>query len=157
MFDIVGSVGRISLLLGLRPADASGYLENDCLWLLKSLEICVHGEHLTPWQFLAMDGIVADYTFRSFNITYSITLYIHMAVRKKRFASFPSPAGMSLPNNDVRTELFLPRGSLVSDIPAGDGKLVNLFLRCMYTRGVKILNVFLSKISFCNMFTNARL
>jgi hypothetical protein len=30
-------------------------------------------------------------------------------------------------NNDVITELFLPRGSLVSDIPAGDGKLVNLF------------------------------
>jgi hypothetical protein len=34
-------------------------------------------------------------------------------------------------NYDVLTELFLPRGSLVSDIPAGDGKLVNLFLRCM--------------------------
>jgi hypothetical protein len=30
-------------------------------------------------------------------------------------------------NNDVITELFLPRGSFVSDIPAGDGKLVNLF------------------------------
>ena len=28
-------------------------------------------------------------------------------------------------NNDVITELFL--GSFVSDIPAGDGKLVNLF------------------------------
>jgi hypothetical protein len=27
-------------------------------------------------------------------------------------------------NNDVITELFLPRGSLVSGIPAGDGKLV---------------------------------
>jgi hypothetical protein len=35
-------------------------------------------------------------------------------------------------NNDVITELFLPRRSLVSDIPAGDGKLVNLFLRCMF-------------------------
>ncbi len=34
-------------------------------------------------------------------------------------------------NNDVITELILPRGSLVSDIPAGDGKLVNLFLRCI--------------------------
>ncbi len=33
-------------------------------------------------------------------------------------------------NNDFITELFLPRGSLVSYIPAGDGKLVNLFLRC---------------------------
>ena len=31
-------------------------------------------------------------------------------------------------NNDVLTELFLPWGSLVSDIPAGDGKLLNLFL-----------------------------
>ncbi len=30
-------------------------------------------------------------------------------------------------NNDVISELFPPRGSLVSDIPAGDGKLVNLF------------------------------
>ncbi len=30
-------------------------------------------------------------------------------------------------NNDVITELFLSRRSLVSDIPAGDGKLVNLF------------------------------
>jgi hypothetical protein len=30
-------------------------------------------------------------------------------------------------NNVVITELFLPRGSLVSDIPAGDGKLVNIF------------------------------
>ncbi len=29
------------------------------------------------------------------------------------------------------TELFLPRGSLVSDVPAGDGKLVNLFLQCI--------------------------
>jgi hypothetical protein len=52
--------------------------------------------------------------------------------KKKRFASFPSPAGMLLLNSPWAgiTELFLPRGSLVSDIPAGDGKLVNLFLRC---------------------------
>ncbi len=57
---------------------------------------------------------------------------------KKKVREFPvpsrdvttnlSPGG----NNDIITELFLPRGSLVSDIPAGDGKLVNLFLRCMY-------------------------
>jgi hypothetical protein len=33
-------------------------------------------------------------------------------------------------NSDVITELFLSSGSLVSDIPAGDGKLVILFLRC---------------------------
>jgi hypothetical protein len=56
--------------------------------------------------------------------------------RKKKVREFPVPSRdvttkLSLGgNNDVITELFLPRGSLVSDIPAGDGKLVNLFLRC---------------------------
>ncbi len=56
---------------------------------------------------------------------------------KKRFASFSVPSRgvttkLSLGgNNDVITELFLPRGSLVSDIPAGDGKLVNLFYGVM--------------------------
>ncbi len=41
-------------------------------------------------------------------------------------------------NNDVITELFLPRGSLVSYIPAGDGKLVNLFygVGLMYCPGI---------------------
>jgi hypothetical protein len=56
--------------------------------------------------------------------------------RKKKDREFPVPSRdvttkLSLGgNNDVITELFLPRGSLVSDIPAGDGKFVNLFLRC---------------------------
>jgi hypothetical protein len=55
---------------------------------------------------------------------------------KKKVREFPVPSRnvttkLSLGgNNDVITELFLPRGSFVSDIPAGDGKLVNLFLRC---------------------------
>ncbi len=59
------------------------------------------------------------------------------AHRKKKVRKFPVPSRdvttkLSLGgNNDVITELFLPRGSLVSDIPAGDRKLVNLFLRCM--------------------------
>ncbi len=58
--------------------------------------------------------------------------YVHL---KKKVREFPVPSRdvttkLSLSgNNDVITE-FLPRGSLVSDIPAGDGKLVNLFLRC---------------------------
>ncbi len=57
--------------------------------------------------------------------------------RKKKVCEFPVPSRdvttkLSLGGNyDVITELLLPRGSLVSDIPAGDGKLVNLFLRCM--------------------------
>jgi hypothetical protein len=57
--------------------------------------------------------------------------------RKKKAREFPVPCRdvttkLSLGgNSDVITELFLRRGSLVSDIPAGDGKLVNLFLRCI--------------------------
>jgi hypothetical protein len=34
-------------------------------------------------------------------------------------------------NNDVIYKLFPPRESLVSDIPAGEGKIVKLFLRCV--------------------------
>jgi hypothetical protein len=46
-------------------------------------------------------------------------------------------------NNDVITELFLPKGSLVSNIPAGDGKLVNLFLRCT----VQICSIFFLELN----------
>ncbi len=59
----------------------------------------------------------------------------------KKVREFPVPSRdvttkLSLGgNNDVITELFLPRGSLVSDIPAEDWKLVNLFLRCTYLFG----------------------
>jgi hypothetical protein len=41
---------------------------------------------------------------------------------KTRFAIFPSPFGI---------KLFQTRESLVRDIPAGDGKIANLFLCCM--------------------------
>jgi hypothetical protein len=60
--------------------------------------------------------------------------------RKKKVREFPEipitsrdvTTKLSLGgNNEVITELFLPRGSLVCDIPAGHGKLVNLFLRCI--------------------------
>ncbi len=60
----------------------------------------------------------------------------HSVYTVKKVREFPVPSRdviikLSLGgNNDVITELFLPRRSLVSDIPAGDGKLVNLFLRC---------------------------
>jgi hypothetical protein len=61
---------------------------------------------------------------------------VRWVYRKKKVREFPVPSRdvttkFSLGgNNDVITDLFLPRGSLVSDIPAGEGKLVNLFLRC---------------------------
>jgi hypothetical protein len=65
---------------------------------------------------------------------------------KKKVREFPAPSRdvttkLSLGgNNDVITELFLPRGSLVSDIPAGDGKLVNLFLQCNDVCDIQVFN-----------------
>jgi hypothetical protein len=53
---------------------------------------------------------------------------------KKRFAIFPSPAGMSLIKLSLDgNNLNIPAQGdfLVSDIPAGDGKIVILFLQCM--------------------------
>ncbi len=57
--------------------------------------------------------------------------------RKKRFTSFPSPAGMSLTklplgrNNSVMTSLFPPRESLVVTSRLGTGNSRTFFLRCI--------------------------
>jgi hypothetical protein len=57
--------------------------------------------------------------------------------RKKSFSIFPSPAGMALTkltlggSYDVIYKLFLPRESLVCEIPAGDGNIEKLFLQCI--------------------------
>ncbi len=68
-------------------------------------------------------------------LVFSTQLWDLYTVKKGSRVSRPQPGchyQLSLGgNNDVITELFLPMGSLVSDIPAGDGKLVNLFLRCI--------------------------
>jgi hypothetical protein len=70
--------------------------------------------------------------------------------RKKKVREFPVPSRdvttkLSLGgNNDVITEVFLHSGRLVSDIPAGDGKLVNLFLRwglCISVRYTTMYNL----------------
>jgi hypothetical protein len=60
--------------------------------------------------------------------------------RKKSFSIFPSPARMSLTkiflggNKLYFTSLFPPRESLLSDIPAEDGNIEKLFLRCIVAR-----------------------
>ncbi len=69
------------------------------------------------------------------HVVIEVSLCVHPEAslhRKKKVREFPVPSRyvttkLSLGgNNDVITELFLPRGS-GCDIPAGDGKLVNLF------------------------------
>jgi len=78
--------------------------------------------------------------------------------RKKKVRRFPVPSQdvttkLSLDgNNDVITELFLPRGSLVSDIPAGDGKLVNLFLRCSHLVDEINIKMLIFKVIYFTMF-----
>jgi hypothetical protein len=56
---------------------------------------------------------------------------------KKRFAIFPSPAGMSLTKLSLGGNI--PTQGEFSDIPAGDGKIVKTFLQC-----VSPLSTFLS-------------
>jgi hypothetical protein len=79
-------------------------------------------------------GVISDFKRENQFLSEDIWKSIH---RKKKVREFPVPSRdvttkLSLGgNNDVITELFLPKGSLVRDIPAGDGKLVNLFLRYM--------------------------
>ncbi len=87
---------------------------------------------------------------------------------KKRLSIFPSSAGMPLTkvslagNNHGITKSFPARESLVSDIPAGDGKISELFYsisiasfgRCLhgYTFHVRlVLNFFFLYIFFCGL------
>ncbi len=60
---------------------------------------------------------------------YTHVVNIQLYTVKKRLAIFPSPAGMSLTKLSLAgiIKLFLSRESLVSDIPAGDGKIAYLF------------------------------
>ncbi len=67
--------------------------------------------------------------------TYCDSLY--STHTKKRFTSFPSPAGMSLTklpllgrNNSVMTSLFPPKESLVVTSRLGTGNSRTFFLRC---------------------------
>ncbi len=63
---------------------------------------------------------------------------------KKSFSIFLSPAGMSFTklslggNNLNMTSLFPPRESMQSDIPAGDGNIEKLFLRCTIGSGILV-------------------
>ncbi len=68
----------------------------------------------------------------------ALVITVELIHGKKSFSILSSPAGISLTklslggNNLYRTSLFPLRQRLVSDIPAGDGNIVKLFLRCSY-------------------------
>ncbi len=77
--------------------------------------------------------------------------------RKKSFSIFQSPAGMSLSklslggNTLYMTSLFPPRESLVSDIPAGDGNIEKIFLRCTLDKRQNTIYYTIS--TFTNIFS----
>jgi hypothetical protein len=112
---------------------------------LEGLQGCrVAGTHSNIYSYVNIEKILVVWLkkYIPYSIFYSdfFGMYPH---RKKKVREFPVPSRDVATklflggNNDVITELFLPRGSLVSDIPAGDGNLVNLFLRC--TLGLHVL------------------
>jgi hypothetical protein len=102
------------------------YLDKIRFWALEAF--CVNNVHVVSTNIKEISPC------RTHNIALHVGECIH---RKKKVRKFPVPSRdfttkLSMGgNNDVIIELFLPRGSLVSDIPAGEGKLVNLFLRCV--------------------------
>ncbi len=76
------------------------------------------------------DALIKPRTVATLALTARRSNHIH---RKISFSIFLSPPGMSLTklslvgNYDVIYKLFLPRESLISDIPAGDGNIDKLF------------------------------
>jgi len=82
---------------------------------------------------------------------------------KKRLASFPSPVGMSLTklslggNNDVIYKLFLSRESLVSDFPARDGNIANLFYNVGCRTHILYIFTFRHSQSFRSLLISARI
>ncbi len=75
--------------------------------------------------------------------------FLHSCIHcKKRFTSFPSPAGMSLTklllsrNNSVMTSLFPPRESLVVTSRLGTGNSRTFFLRCVSDLHITIVCLF---------------
>jgi hypothetical protein len=93
---------------------------------------CTHVQNNLNLSVFHISPLVEDLAFIK---VICLSCYVH---RKKKVQEFLVPSRDVTTklsrggNNDVITELFLPRGSLISDIPAGDGKLVNHFLRCMF-------------------------
>ncbi len=87
-------------------------------------------------ESLVLHKIVQYYLFRSNSIgtgrnVVFVPYYVTRCTVKKGLATFPSPVGMSLTASWAGiVKLFPARENLVSDIPAGDGNVGNLFLRC---------------------------
>jgi hypothetical protein len=79
-------------------------------------------------------GVCTCFMLKEKKVSVLIKKYIlYVLHRKKRFTSFPSPAGMSLTklrlgrNNSVMTLLFPPRESLVVTSRLGTGKSQTFF------------------------------
>ncbi len=105
--------------------------------------------HLTFFclQTLCND-LVISFLFRW--IRHSVYYFLSLCMKeikilhcKKTLSFFPSPAGMSLTKLSLAGKI-----SLVSDIPAGNGKNDNLFLQCNLSQFEEVENLS-TKYSTC--------
>jgi hypothetical protein len=76
-----------------------------------------------PGHHLSVHGNLGSYKKKRVTIDKQVRVIPYTV--KKRLAIFPSPGGISLTKPSLTV--------LVSDIPAGDGKIPNLFLQCKMT------------------------
>ncbi len=97
-----------------------------CLLCVLYTPLC----HLTKeWRSVIIPAVNTLYTYTLY------TLYT-LQYTVKKVKNFPSPTGMSLTkrslagNNEIIPGIWRV---LFSDIPAGDGKIVNLFLQSIYS------------------------
>ncbi len=65
------------------------------------------------------------------SISINIDLFVFLLYTVKKFKRFSRPQPGCQWLNSPWAGIFPPRESLVSDIPAGDGKMANLFLQCI--------------------------
>ncbi len=115
-----------------------------CLWYSERYSLpytCLETSKTLSIIFMQLSEMLTYYkSWNSVRCSSSLSWYQWDAYlhRKKRFTSFPSPAGMSLTklplgrNNSVMTSLFPPRESLVVVTSRlGTGNSRSFFLRCM--------------------------
>ena len=98
-----------------------------CLLCVLYTPLC----HLTKeWRSVIIPAVNTLYTYTLY------TLYT-LQYTVKKVKNFPSPAGMSLTKRSLAGNNEIIPGIWrvwFSDIPAGDGKIINLFLQCtVYT------------------------
>jgi hypothetical protein len=70
---------------------------------------------------------------------------------KKGLTTFPSPGGISLTKLSLVGNNLIASESLISDVPAGDGKIAKNFLQC--TKKMRLSRLFLSPLLYSILYS----